>query len=225
MNVQVQTITIDGREITPTIFAQLPERAWVDWRTGRILGDLIGWVRLNQQDASVSVLWRDAGELCRDMRVPMNMPAARIQDAQAEIVRLLTVYEAVLVRDGKLEELPVRIAIRGEHFERSLYSHPCPDVRYPVISDPELLNRWIERQDFPRDIEAWRVIAMIASVVQDRNLARAEWPAIWAKVCETQQLFLMPDQVEQRVGRLLRESTGGTLGEQFKPLLSGKDSR
>ena len=222
MNIQVQTITIDGREITPTIFAQLPERAWVDWRTGRIAGELIGWVRLNQQDASVSVLWRDGGELCRDMRVPMNMPAARVQDASKEILRLLEVYEAVLVRDGELEDLPVRLVFHGERFERPLYSHPCPDVRYPVIADQERVAHWVERQEFPADIDAGRLLEIIGAVIADRDKARAEWPAIWAKVCETKQLFLMPDQVEIQVGRLLRESTGGTLGEQFKPLIGGK---
>jgi hypothetical protein len=195
--------------ITPTLFAQLPERDFMDHEIGRLIANHVAvgrvvwhgrvWIVFADTTDPVPTLYRY--EL-NDQTRP-----AFIWTADNECQRLLRVIEAVRVRDGRLDELPVKLTIAGSRFTTVLYTHPCTAVRYPYLMDKaqaeQDIQRWLNSQQFAPDITEPEVVEIMSSIITSCNNRLAAWDVLRQRLATESQVFLSPDADEEAVEALI----------------------
>lgn len=201
--------------ITPTLFAQLPERDFMDHETGlaipahtlhgRVVWHGKVWLIFTSTEDPVPVIYRY-----------QLTPEARPQivlESDNECYRLARVVEAIRVRNGQFDRLPVRLKVSGKTLVLAMYSHSCLEVRYPYLgvtpdngpgaAKREAVERWLMSQGFVATITEPEVIGLIESVITAITHRVEQWNTVRAKVASTGQLFLHPEADEVQVQGVL----------------------
>jgi hypothetical protein len=102
--VSIRVLTLGTRQITQTLYRQLIEEEVIDWKTGKLHGEIWGWVNLHEKDCGSSchlhVIWENAGQLKRSC-VFSSRKTAYWDTLSTRLVRLATIYVALIALDDK----------------------------------------------------------------------------------------------------------------------------
>ena len=177
------TLTVDH-------FLQLPIHDYMDLETGRLPDNhrLMARVLWNGTNYIVfevmDVNGRVYESVCRwpfktDLRNQLWLHAER------ECRRLVSVLEAVIVRDNDWKHLPVKVKARGETCYAPLYSHQLDAVRYPMLGLTDggecgavkrlMICEWLTEQGFDADVTQGVIMGVIDNVMEDAERRDTAW--------------------------------------------------
>lgn len=205
--------------VTPTIFAQLPERDFMDHETGKLIsshhlhGRVIWyghvWLVFTDEDDPIPALYKYK-------LVESDRPGFVLRTEQ-ELQRLLRVIEALYAYHCQLEYLPVRLAVCGRAFFSPLYTHPCVAVRYPMMGLDETgrpgaarqkeISEWMSGEGFnvtDPDCRVPKIIGIMESIIHQEEVLLKQWESTRQSLSRTGQIFLSPEVDEMMVDDILK---------------------
>ena len=208
-------------KITPTLFAQLPERDFMDHETGKLIpthqlhGRVVWhgkvWLIFTDTSDPAPVLYR------YEMRE--NTQPTIVLDTERELNRLLRVIEAIVAYFVEVDCLPVKRRICGRTFFAPLYTHPCPSVRYPMMGLGEHgeagsarqseIEEWIRSQGFDiKTTSAPQVEGIMQSVIEHEDILLRDWESTRDRLASTGQIFLSPEADEELLADMIKRLKG-----------------
>jgi hypothetical protein len=203
------------KTITPTLFAQLPERDYMSHDTGllipehRLQGRVVWhgkvWLVFTSDLDPVMALYK--------YELKESDQPDIVRDSDNELERLARVVEAIRVRDGRFEELPLRLRVTGRTFHLPIYTHKCWEVRYPYmqltpeglvgVAKKSAIEHWLESEGFSTDITEGEVVGIMESVITASEKRVTAWTSTRWTLSRSGQLFLHPEDDELLASKVL----------------------
>jgi len=204
---------LDGRyETNPThthislsYFLQLPFRDYVDAEIAKVPDDHTNAYRVLWNGDNYLVFTGPEDQWFR-WKIPTTKQNSYLWSyADKECRRLVTILEAMIVRDHDWTKLPVKVKVRGESYYSPLYSHPLNEVRYPVLGLNEHnqcgtrkrfeIAQWLERQGFDPEATQGEILGIIDSVLEGAESREKDWLLILTDCLTLPQIIMTPDDV------------------------------
>ena len=134
-------------------------------------------------------------------------------DSDNELQRLARAVEAVRVRDGRFEELPLRLKVYGRSYHLAIYTHKCWEVRYPYMqltpdglvgtAKKSAIEHWLESEGFAADITENELLGIMESVITASEKRLLSWTSTRESLARTGQMFLHPEDDELLASKVL----------------------